>query len=486
MKTSLVWFRKDLRIHDNKALHAACEDPSARVLTVFIATPKQWYKHNMSQRQAAFIFDHLEKLAQELSGRGIALYYHQCANFAEQIDWLLTFCQREKVNQLFYNYEYELNERKRDQELERRISNQILCQGFDDSVLLPPGNVLTKNQEMFQVYTSFRNVFLHKLQESKLVCLPAPAARQGHGVPSSSIIVPFTYPRMRPENSYLVGERAGMSQLRTFCHHNIQYYLRNRDIPALNATSRLSAWLAIGVLSPRQCYQQLRERYPLVLTQNHSPAFIWLNQLIWRDFYRHMIVAYPKLCKHEPFISWTKHITWQNNDLLFRAWCEGRTGYPIIDAAMRKLAVSGWINNRLRMITASFLVKDLLIDWRQGERYFMSQLIDGDLASNNGGWQWVASTGFDAAPYFRIFNPTIQGKQFDQNGTFIRRWLPELKVVPDKYLHQPYRWLKVQNIRLNYPQPIVDHSNAYKQTLTVYKAAAKIAKAKGTRQLEVE
>ncbi|WP_038499457.1 deoxyribodipyrimidine photo-lyase [Candidatus Palibaumannia cicadellinicola] len=476
MNTSLVWLRKDLRIHDNKALYAACEDPVARVLTVFIATPKQWHKHNMSQRQAAFIFDHLYQLAQELFLRRIALHYHQCADFAEQIDWLLNFCKREKVNKLFYNYEYELNERERDQALERRMPKQILCQGFDDSVLLPPGSVQTRNKEMFQVYTSFRNAFLHKLQESELACLPAPAVRQGQPVPVPSRIVPFSYPRMQLGDNYLIGEIASMSQLRTFCDQKIQYYRYNRDIPAVDATSRLSAWLTIGVLSPRQCYQKLRERYPLVLTQNKSGAFIWLNQLIWRDFYRHMMVAYPSLCRHQPFISWTQYITWQQDDVLFSAWCEGRTGYPIIDAAMRQLAVSGWINNRLRMITASFLVKDLLIDWRQGERYFMSQLIDGDFASNNGGWQWVASTGFDAAPYFRIFNPTLQGKLFDTHGTFIRQWLPELKVVPDNYLHQPHNWLKAQNITLNYPQPIVDHSKARKLTLTVYKAAAKVRK----------
>lgn len=164
---------------------------------------------------------------------------------------------------------------------------------------------------------------------------------------------------------------------------------------------------------------------------------VWLSELIWREFYRHLMTYYPSLCKHRPFIAWTDRVQWQSNPAHLKAWQEGKTGYPIVDAAMRQLNSTGWMHNRLRMITASFLVKDLLIDWREGERYFMSQLIDGDLAANNGGWQWAASTGTDAAPYFRIFNPTTQGEKFDREGEFIRQWLPELRDVPGKAVHEP-------------------------------------------------
>jgi deoxyribodipyrimidine photo-lyase len=198
---------------------------------------------------------------------------------------------------------------------------------------------------------------------------------------------------------------------------------RARDFPAIEGTSRLSACLALGVSLRASvcivCWRSSRRRWT-------AGGSVWLNELIWREFYRHLMTYHPDLCKHRPFIRWTDNVKWQSNDKQLKAWQNGQTGYPIVDAAMRQLNETGWMHNRLRMITASFLVKDLLIDWRIGERYFISQLIDGDLAANNGGWQWAASTGTDAAPYFRIFNPTTQGQKFDADGEFIRRWLPEL------------------------------------------------------------
>ncbi|WP_308385047.1 FAD-binding domain-containing protein, partial [Enterobacter roggenkampii] len=172
--------------------------------------------------------------------------------------------------------------------------------------------------------------------------------------------------------------------------------------------------------SPRQCLHRLLAEQPQAM--DGGVGSVWLNELIWREFYRHLMTYHPDLCKHRPFIPWTDNVKWQHDEARLQAWQKGETGYPIVDAAMRQLNETGWMHNRLRMITASFLVKDLLIDWRIGERYFISQLIDGDLAANNGGWQWAASTGTDAAPYFRIFNPTTQGQKFDANGDFIRRW----------------------------------------------------------------
>lgn len=251
----------------------------------------------------------------------------------------------------------------------------------------------------------------------------------------------------------------------------MQDYLRQRDLPALAGTSSLSPYLAIGVLSPRQCFNRLRAECPQLLEDRESGAFAWLNELIWREFYRHLLVAYPDLCRHRPFIAWTDKVRWCDDAAKLHAWQRGETGYPIVDAAMRQLNATGWMHNRLRMISASFLVKDLLIDWRAGERYFMSQLLDGDLAANNGGWQWAASTGTDAAPYFRIFNPTTQGERFDPQGTFIRKWLPELADVPDNDIHHPHRWSEKQRCTLNYPLPIVDHKQARLETLAAFEAA---------------
>ncbi len=241
--------------------------------------------------------------------------------------------------------------------------------------------------------------------------------------------------------------------------------------PAVEGTSRLSPCLATGVLSPRQCLHRLLTEHPAAL--DGGAGATRLNELIWREFYRHLMVYYPKLCKGRPFIAWTDKVAWREDDAALQAWQRGETGFPIVDAAMRQLNATGWMHNRLRMIVASFLTKDLRLDWRAGERYFMSQLIDGDLAANNGGWQWAASTGTDAAPYFRIFNPTTQGEKFDKQGVFMRRWLPELAKVPEKALHQPWAWADKQGIKLDYPRPIVDHKQARQETLAAWEAARK-------------
>lgn len=232
---------------------------------------------------------------------------------------------------------------------------------------------------------------------------------------------------------------------------------------------------------PRQCLNRLRAEHPNLLEQSDGGAFTWLSELIWREFYRHLLVAWPRLCKHRPFVGWTQQVQWRQDEKALTAWQQGKTGFPIVDAAMRQLNGTGWMHNRLRMICASFLVKDLPIDWRAGERYFISQLLDGDLAANNGGWQWAASTGTDAAPYFRIFNPTTQGERFDTQGTFIRQWVPELAEVPERDIHQPHRWAQREGRRLDYPTPMVDHKQARQMTLEAFEAA-KALQEKGQNQ----
>ena len=469
MTTHLVWLRNDLRITDNKALHAACEDPQARVLAVFIATPGQWQQHAMAPRQAAFIYANLLQVQRALAAKGIELVSHQCHDFSNAVTWLVDFCQRQRVSALFYNRQYEINERQRDVRLEKALAGQVICHSFDDSLLLPPGSVQTGNGEMYKVFTPFRRAFLQRLSESNINSLPAPRQR-GEAV-HFTVPEKFDYPQVEVAEAYPAGEEAALQRLRTFCREQVQDYVKQRDLPAIAGTSQLSPYLAIGVLSPRQCVNRLRVECPDVQENPESGAFCWLNELVWREFYRHLMVAHPALCKHRPFIDWTDNVRWNRNDEMLQAWQQGRTGYPIVDAAMRQLNATGWMHNRLRMITASFLVKDLLIDWRSGERYFMSQLLDGDLAANNGGWQWAASTGTDAAPYFRIFNPTTQGERFDPQGTFIRKWLPELMDVPDNDIHQPHRWAEKHRSVLRYPLPIVDHKQARLETLAAFDMA---------------
>ena len=469
MTTHLVWFRADLRLHDNIALAAACRSQDARVLALFIATPEQWREHGMAPRQAAYLRAHLNALQQGLAEKGIPLIYEEVSDFAAQSDKVQQVCDAHNVTHLFYNYQYEFNEQQRDRQLENRLTT-VVCQGFDDSVMLAPGSVMTGNYEMYKVFTPFKNAYLKRLKEGLPECVAAPAARGEALTVSAEINVNYPQRDFDPDH-FPPTEKTAIAQLRQFCKQQAAEYEAQRDFPAIEGTSRLSACLALGVLSPRQCLHRLLAEQPQAL--DGGPGAVWLNELIWREFYRHLMTYHPDLCKHRPFIRWTDKVQWQQDDAQLQAWQNGQTGYPIVDAAMRQLNETGWMHNRLRMIVASFLVKDLLIDWRAGERYFISQLIDGDLAANNGGWQWAASTGTDAAPYFRIFNPTTQGQRFDATGEFISQWLPELADVPGKSIHEPWVWADKTGETLDYPRPIVDHKQARVATLAAYEAARK-------------
>ncbi|ACT57643.1 deoxyribodipyrimidine photo-lyase [Candidatus Liberibacter asiaticus] len=473
MSVHLVWLRNDLRITDNKALYAACHNSDAKVIAVFIATPEQWRQHGISARQSHFIYASLLQVQKSLSQKGIVFQYHQCSNFDDSIEWLDSYCLQQRVTKLFYNRQYEINEVRRDKLLEKRLQHRVICKSFDDSVLLPPGSILNHALQMYKVYTPFRKALIQNLVQADLRSLPVPAIRLTGPVTPSNIPRFFDYPFQAIDPMFPIGEQNALHILRKFCKEKVYYYVEQRDIPAIQGTSQLSPYLSIGVLSPRQCWNRLKEEFVDLLIKPKSGAFSWLNELIWREFYRHLMAFYPSVCMGKPFIPWTEKIEWNKDSHLLQAWKQGYTGFPIIDAAMRQLNTIGWMHNRLRMITASFLVKDLLVDWRIGEEYFMSQLLDGDLASNNGGWQWAASTGNDSVPYFRIFNPTIQGKRFDPQGTFIRHWLPELNNVPTQYIHAPHSWLDKNDLSLNYPLPIVDHKKACHHTLNQYYAAKK-------------
>lgn len=471
MTTHLVWFRADLRVHDNYALAAACRSGSATVKALFIATPEQWKTHAMAPRQAAYINAHLNALQLALAEKGIPLIYREVPDFAASVDAVAAVCEEEKVSHLFYNYQYEINERVRDVAVEKALPD-VAFQGFDDSVMLAPGSVMTGNHEMYKVFTPYKNAYLRRLKEDMPECVAAPRVREAGALTGKLPTLAFDYPQQDFDAAlFPADEKSAIGQLRQFCQQHAGDYEEQRDFPAIEGTSRLSACLAIGVLSPRQCLHRLLAEQPEAL--NGGKGAVWLNELIWREFYRHLMTYHSDLCKHRPFIPWTDKVEWNDTPELLKAWQQGKTGYPIVDAAMQQLNSTGWMHNRLRMIVASFLVKDLLIDWRLGEHYFMSQLIDGDLAANNGGWQWAASTGTDAAPYFRIFNPTTQGERFDAEGEFIRQWIPQLAEVPGKAIHDPWSWADKNGTELDYPRPIVDHKQARVATLAAYEAARK-------------
>lgn len=475
---NLVWFRNDLRTIDNKALFEACKDENINVLGLFIFTPIQWKKHNISPKKIFFVKKNLICLQESLDQLNISLFFIKCNDFNDTLYHLKNFCITKKIKKIFYNRQYELDEFKRDQKIEKKLGNKFLFYSFDSNFLLKPNTILNSYGQMYKIFTPFYNKFLRKLKEKKIKLYDIPKIRKNIKnkflKESCNSYYSFLKKNKNKQKKNQYGENYALNKLKKFFIFNLSKYHINRNIPFLNGTSGISPYLTIGVISTRQCLNLLEIIYPKFLEKKDKKCLLWIKEILWREFYHNIIINYPFVCKNKPFIKWTNNILWENNSTFFYAWKNGKTGYPIIDAAMRQLNKLGWMHNRLRMISASFLVKHLLIDWRYGEKYFMSKLIDGDFASNNGGWQWSASTGNDSVPYFRIFNPILQTKRFDPDGLFIKKWIPELKNVPIKYICQPTLWSKKFNQILDYPEPIIDHKIARKKCLYIfYKAKAK-------------
>ncbi|GAD31466.1 deoxyribodipyrimidine photo-lyase [Photobacterium leiognathi lrivu.4.1] len=470
----IIWFRDDLRTVDNTALNHAIET-GLHVIALFVATPMQWHEHHVAAIQVDFIHRRLRVLKQQLAELNIPLQVMQCNDFSESVDAIAEYCHQHRVVHVFANKQYPLNEQLRDEKLGVLLAQSGIKQSlFDDNYVLEPETILNREGELFKVFTPYRNAWIKRflaepsypVTTSKEVVLSDTTSAM---LADSTDIQLLGYPVIESV-LWPVDEEAILQRLDTFCVTKAQDYHQQRDFPAIDGTSCLSPFLAIGALSARQCVHQLLQHFPHALEVNKEDgAFTWLNEIIWREFYGHLLHRYPELSKNHPFQDYTQYVRWQDNPTLLKAWQDGKTGFPIVDAAMRQLRATGWMHNRLRMITASFLTKDLLCDWRAGEQWFMQHLIDGDFASNNGGWQWAASTGTDSQPYFRVFNPTLQGQRFDPKGDFIRTWVKELAKVPDKYIHTPHQWDSSGS--LDYPLPIVDHKEARLLAIEAFKQA---------------
>ena len=469
---ALMWFRQDLRLADNQALTAACDwarENGVALKAIYIATPTQWQRHDVASIQLDFIERHINLLAQGLASLGIGFELIQLDTFADVPEFIGHYCQQQGIGRVFAGREPEINEQQRDQAC---IQSGIPLVLTDEHCLLKPGTVLNLSGDMYKVFTPFSRKWREIAARYAILPLPVPA-------PLGPVLAepkPLLFNNVTKVSSELwaAGEGQAKRLLSAFIQQKVHDYKQDRDFPAIDGTSSISPYLAIGVVSPRQCVAALLHHFPEVIVDDTSPARTWLNELIWREFYRHLLVAFPDLSKDHNFNRQADHVQWRNNPQEFAAWCEGRTGYPIVDAAMRQLNQTGWMHNRLRMVVASFLTKHLLIDWRWGERYFRQKLIDGDLAANNGGWQWSAGCGCDAQPYFRIFNPISQSEKFDPDGSFIRKYLPELASWGIKQLHQPSTAQTPSlfeqplfNTKTAYPSAIVEHSAARARALTV-------------------
>ncbi|RYY75271.1 MAG: deoxyribodipyrimidine photo-lyase [Gammaproteobacteria bacterium] len=463
----IVWFRNDLRIYDNPALFRAAEEQEG-VLAVYFICHEMLENHVTASVRIDFIRRHLLQLNNDLAELNIPLVVISTDKTKEIIPQLKKLIDKYQVEGLFLNAEYPIDEFNRDKQVADELRKQeIVVKRSHDRVIIPPGMIRNGKGEPYKVFTAFKKNWLQQARALALEPLKKPKTQPPHGatvITDAEINKQFKTLEQRDLSKlWPAGEKEAAKRLKAFIKNHIHDYDTGRDFPDLDGTSQLSPYLAIGSISPRQCIAAALHANRGELDSGNAGVTTWIGELIWRDFYQHVVVDFPDVCKYKAMQKHTEAFPWRYDKSLFNAWCDGETGIPIVDAAMLQLKDTGWMHNRLRMVVAMFLTKNLQIDWRMGERYFMTQLIDGDFAANNGGWQWSASTGTDAAPYFRIFNPVSQSQRFDADGAFIRRYLPALAKVPAKVIHSPPP-------TPGYSLPIVDLSLSRKETIALFGA----------------
>ena len=473
MTRSIIWFRRDLRLADNAALLAGIRQ--GEVIPAFVIDPVLLQSDRVGPKRVAWLAANVRELDRSLRARGSQLIVRRGEPAAE----LIRLARETHATNVFFNLDLTPFARRRDQRVALELEqNGITVESFDDLTVHHPEEVVTQTGRPYQVFTAFKKAWL---------ALPKPSTDETATLPEqmplsmkvSSLPIDFDEVDELPA----AGEAAAFDRLNDFLDETVYGYGTGRNLLDRQATSFLSPYLRFGALSIRQVYWGAKAAIDLATSKEaKSSAEAWLSELIWREFYQALVYHFPHTIER-PLREQFAHFEWLDDEESFAAWREGRTGYPVVDAAMRMLNATGWMHNRARMIVASFLTKDLLIDWRIGERYFMQHLIDGDSASNVGGWQWAAGVGADAQPFFRVFNPTLQGQRFDPNGVFVRQWLPELRGVPSEYVHKPWK-LSASDQRKygvivgrDYPAPIIDHGVARDRALRHYHHSRRLSPA---------
>ena len=461
---SLFIFNSDLRLRNNPALYNASLNGSS-LTTLFIFNPKKWNNHNESNLKIAFQIEHLKELSEKLKNLNIPLKLINADGIEDESKKIIDFVKKNEIQEVFINKEYGVNEMQRDETLQKDLERMNKKLNIYDSSIFHPDSVKTQSDTFFKVFTPFSRAFRSKLMSKKIEVSELPK-RQEHAISVSDKIESFKLDKNDQEifNQYEIGEEKALEKLENFIDDKILNYKKNRDFPALDGTSALSPYLSSGILSSGQCIFYVFQKY----SEDEIGVKTWINEIIWREFYKYILFHNPRVSKNLSFSEKYDKFPWLNNEDSFISWSKGETGVPIIDAAMRQLNATGWMHNRLRMIVAMYLTKNLLIDWRKGEKYFMNKLIDGDFASNNGGWQWSASTGVDAAPYFRIFNPITQSEKFDKEGTFIKKWIPEIAAA--KNIHDPST---EERREMGYSYHLVDLKESRKEAIEKFSSFSK-------------
>ncbi|MCG6538807.1 deoxyribodipyrimidine photo-lyase [Pseudomonas sp. KSR10] len=468
--TQLLWLRSDLRVADNTALAAAMN--AGPTVALYLITPAQWLAHNDAACKIDFQLRNLGVLSTRLAELNVPLLIRRVEHWQAVPTQIVDLCRQYQIDTLHINDEYGVNEQRRDEATAEALRNTpTRLQRHLDQLLFAPGSVKTLAGDCFKVFSQFRKVCYLRLSHSLPRCLPVPAPQAWMPVPSDPVptaVADFASPSDVLRGRWPAGEEAAHKRLASFAEHGLAEYQQRRDFPAQSGTSQLSPYLVAGVISPRQCLHAALAMNQGELDSGNPGVVTWINELLWREFYKHILHGYPRVSMGRAFRSQTEALPWRHAPDELAAWQQGRTGFPIIDAAMRQLLATGWMHNRLRMIVAMFLSKNLLIDWREGERWFMRHLIDGDLAANNGGWQWSASTGTDSVPYFRLFNPLSQSAKFDPHGDFLRQWLPELAHLSNRDIHDPRASSGLFGTP-GYPLPIVDLTTSRERALSAFR-----------------
>jgi deoxyribodipyrimidine photo-lyase len=465
---SLVWFRSDIRMDDNPALREACANYS-EVHAIYLYSPKQLNAHNESNVKIDFLIQNLTILNNNLNKFNIPLTVLESDGFDNDSLLIKDISIERQIDKVFWNNQIGEDEQARDRKTIEFLSKiNIEHESFFDQVVYEPGTLKTGQGGPYSVFTPFKRKWIENFDMDFLDINFKYEVKKPSKISSNieSFNFQFIQNHTVDMNQWRPGEDEAAARLNNFLKNKIIDYSKNRNDPIIDGTSRISPYLALGIISSKRCILEALKLNNFEFNSGHTGITKWIDEIVWREFYKNIMFCFPKVSKGQPFQDYSKLIKWRYVESEFNAWKEGMTGFPIVDAAMRQLQNEGWMHNRLRMVVAMFFTKNMLHDWRLGEAYFMQNLIDGDFASNNGGWQWSSSTGTDAAPYFRIFNPITQSTNFDKEGLFIKKYIPELKELDKSVIHNPP---KEHRKYCKYPEPILDLKESRLRAIAAFK-----------------